>query len=166
DDNVILTVNITDEHNNPLNVTVNGVLNGRDLDSLETTNGLANFTISRSSGFYYFYCYYRGNTVYNSSQSNINELIFANDNTMVDLAVRIVCSDGVLNLTKDYVGYGSNSVTRRNVSDYDQILLQYSEINGGIPVNKNLLINGNGHKIDASAEMYLTRGFFIFMDVH
>ena len=161
DDSVVLNISLTDENDNPiesgnLKYYINGVTGG----NIYIENGVAQYTLTRTSGFYYFYCDYYGIGQYDSSISNNVEVIFANDNTMTDLAVRMILADGELDLTKDFVGYGANSVTRRNVDDYSQILVQYEKLNEGIPVSGTFMINGNGHKIDASGD-YQSRCFFI-----
>ena len=161
DDSVVLNITLTDENDNPiekgnLKYYINNVVDG----NLDINNGTAQYTLKRTSGFYYFYCDYTGIGQYASSQSNKIEVIFANDNTMTDLAVRMILADGELDLTKDFSGYGSNKVIRRNVDDYSQVLVQYEKLNEGIPVSGSFTINGNGHKIDASGS-YQSRCFFI-----
>lgn len=161
DDSVVLNITLTDENDNPiekgnLKYYINNVIDG----NLDIKNGVAQYTLKRTSGFYYFYCDYTGIGQYASSQSNKIEVIFANDNTMTDLAVRMILADGELNLTKDFTGYGSNYVIRRSVDDYSQVLVQYENLNESIPVSGSFTINGNGHKIDASGS-YPSRCFFI-----
>ena len=161
DDSVVLNITLTDENDNPiekgnLKYYINNVIDG----NLDINNGTAQYTLKRTYGFYYFYCDYTGIGQYASSQSNKIEVIFANDNTMTDLAVRMILADGELDLTKDFTGYGSNKVIRRNVDDYSQVLVQYEKLNEGIPVSGPFTINGNGHKIDASGS-YQSRCFFI-----
>ena len=161
DDSVVLNITLTDVDDNPIKYAnlkfyINDILNG----NLDINDGACQYTLKESSGFYYFRTVLEEDKLYSGSESNLVEIIFANDNTMSDLAVRMILADGELNLTKDYVGYGSNSVIRRDVEN-NQILVQYDNLNVGIPVSGTFTINGNGHKIDASKEDYLSRCFFI-----
>ena len=161
DDSVVLEITLTDENDNPMETgNLLFYINGVVADDGYIENGVDYYTLKRTSGFYYFYCEYTGHDQYAESRSNTVEIIFANDNTMTELAVRMILADGELNLTKDFVGYGENSVTRRYGDNYSQILVEYNKLNEGIPLSKTLTINGNGHKINASGD-YPSRCFFI-----
>ena len=162
-DKVTITVTLTDENDNPLNnFRIHQYENNKYKNGLDTnSDGQVFVTMTKSSGFYYEYFEFRGDdTPYAPSSSQMIELVFANDNTLTDFAVRMIMSDGVMNLTKDYKGYGSNKVERHNVSNYTQKLNDYKELNKGIPIDKNLVINGNGHTIDVSGDSYLVKAFY------
>lgn len=159
-DSITITVTLTDENNNPIRGTINRYENNVIMSTnLTNIDGQVVYNLKKSSGFYYERFMFLGDYSHAPASSDLLEVIFANDNTLADLAVRIALSDEVLNLTKDFRGYGINNVVRRNVSNYDQILNQYENLNQGLLINKNFEINGNGHVIEA-AESEVDRCFF------
>ena len=142
-------VKLTDDNDNPIVGRVE-FYNNNMLVNYRTSNsdGIAKFNTIKPSGFYYYQFKYAGDDQYSAYESDFVELAFANDNTYTDLAVRVELSDGVVNVTKDYVGYGNN-IERRNLSNYSQILKSY-KINEGILIAQNIIINGNNHTFNAS----------------
>ena len=142
-------VKLTDENNVPIVGKVDFYDNNQLLyGKTSNSEGIVKFNTIKSSGFYYYQFKYAGDDQYSGYTSDIVELAFANGNTYSDLAMKIELSDGVVDVTKDYVGYGNN-IERRNLSNYSQILKSYT-INEGILISQDTIINGNNHTFDAS----------------
>lgn len=170
DDSISITATFMEADGTPIaGETIHSWLDGHEYGMSQTTdeNGQFVFNVAESSGFHYFKVFFKSyeKDKYVSCESKMIELAFANDNTLVDLAVRsLSCKDGVLNLTKDYTGYGSNDVVRRDENNYDNITYnkdktKLNEI--GILVNSNLIVNGNGHTIDLARYEDLTCLFVV-----
>ena len=161
DSKITLNGTLTDENNKPLkNENIKVYIDNVLTTSVDTDmNGKFTYDAELTTGFHYCQFKYVGQMGYASSQSEMMELAYANTNDLTDLVVRMVMSDGTFSLTKDYVGYGANKVVRRNVNNYGQIIYQASDLNKGIPISGNVVINGNGHTINVSST-YSIRSFF------
>ncbi len=141
-------VKLTDENDIPIAGKVNFYTNNELIQSRTSdSSGIVKFNTIKPSGFYYYQFQYAGDEQYSAYTSDIVELAFANDNTYTDLAMRVEFADDVLNVTKDYADYGNN-IERRNLSDFNQILNSY-KVNEGIPILRNITINGNNHTFNA-----------------
>ena len=161
DNKITLTVTLTDMEDKPLEDMYVDVYidNNRITNVLTDIYGKFTYDVEMTTGFHYGQFIFTGQKDYAPSQSGMFELAFANTNDLTDLVVRQVMSNGTFDLTKDYIGYGSNSVVRRNLSNYNQIIYDSGELNKGIPISGNVVINGNGHTIDVSST-YDIRSFF------
>ena len=161
DNKITLTVTLTDMEDKPLEDMYVDVYidNNRITNMLTNRYGKFTYDVEMTTGFHYGQFIFSGQKDYAPSQSSMFEFAFANTNDLTDLVVRQVMSNGTFDLTKDYTGYGSNSVVRRNVSNYNQKIYDSGELNKGIPISSNVVINGNGHIIDVSSDNEV-RSFF------